>query len=203
MIETKDRILQTAERLFGEQGFAATSLRQIIAKADVNLAAIHYHFGSKENLLDELVHRKADPVNHERLVRLERLETRTVSKPPTVEEILEAFFAPTAEVAEANPLFVRVMGRIHSEGMMPEIVQKHFYPTAQRFLAALRRALPELPEAEFQWRVHFMMGAMAHTMCGTPLFAPASEDFHGRMRKLVAFLSAGFRAPASQIGEKS
>jgi AcrR family transcriptional regulator len=203
MIDTKDKILRTAEQLFGEQGFAATSLRQIISTADVNLAAIHYHFGSKEKLLDELVHRKADPVNRERLARLERLETQAVSKPPTVEAILDAFLAPMVEVAEANPLFVRVMGRIHSEGLMPEIVKKHFYPTAQRFVEALRRAVPELPEAEFLWRVHFMMGAMAHTMCGTPLFAPASEDHHGRICKLVTFLSAGFRAPATQIGEKS
>jgi AcrR family transcriptional regulator len=197
MIETREKIMQTAEQLFGEHGFAATSLRQIIAKADVNLAAVHYHFGSKENLLDELVHRKADPVNQERIARLDRLEAQPVSKPPSVEEILDAFFAPTAKTAEANPLFVRVMGRIHSEGMMPDIVQRHFYPTAQRFMAALRRALPDLPESEFLWRVHFMMGAMAHTMCGTPLFPAAAEDYEGRMRKLVAFVSAGFRAPAS------
>jgi hypothetical protein len=94
------------------------------------------------------------------------------------------------------------MGRIHSEGLMPGIVQKHFHPTAKRFLAALRRAAPGLPEAEFGWRVHFMMGAMAHTMCSTPIFPASSEDFHGRMRKLVTFLSAGFLAPANPIEEK-
>jgi AcrR family transcriptional regulator len=203
MTDTKDKILNTATQLFGDQGFAATSLRQIIAKAEVNLAAIHYHFGSKEALLDELVHRKADAVNQERLRRLERLETQTVSKIPTVEDILDAFLAPTAEFAEANPLFVRLMGRIHSEGLMPQIVQKHFQPTAMRFLAALRRAVPHLTESEFNWRVHFMMGAMAHTMCGTNLFEMVSEDYHGRMRKLVTFLSAGFHAPGTQNGEKS
>ena len=202
MIDTRERILQTAEKLFAEQGYAATSLRQIIGKAGVNVAAIHYHFGSKEDLLDELVHRKAEPVNRERLVRLDRVEASANGRPPSVEEILAAFLTPTAEVAEANPLFVRVMGRIHSEGLMPGIVQEHFHPTAKRFLAALRRSLPDLPEAEFLWRVHFMMGAMAHTMCGTPAFPVASEDFHGRMRKLVTFLSAGFRAPASKNGGK-
>jgi AcrR family transcriptional regulator len=197
MIDTRDKIMQAAEELFGEQGFAATSLRQIIAKADVNLAAIHYHFGSKEALLDQLVNRRADPVNQERLARLERIETQSVSKPPTIEDLLDAFFAPTAPVAEANPRFVLVMGRIHAEGLMPSIVQKHFQPTAQRFIAALRRAVPDLPETEFLWRVHFMMGAMAHTMCGTPVFPAASEDYHGRMHKLVTFLSGGFRAPAT------
>jgi AcrR family transcriptional regulator len=201
MIHTREKILETAEQLFADQGFAATSLRQIIGKAEVNLAAVHYHFGSKESLLDELVHRKAEPVNQERLARLNRLEAQSVSKPPTIEEILAAFFAPTADIAAANPLFVRVMGRVHSEGLMPGIVQKHFLPTAQRFISALRRAIPHLPESEFHWRVHFMMGAMAHTMCGTPLLPAAPDDFHSRMNMLVTFLAGAFRAPASSNGE--
>jgi AcrR family transcriptional regulator len=201
MIDTKEKIMEHAAKLFAEQGYAATSLRQIIADAGVNLAAVHYHFGSKEELLDELVHRKAEPVNQERIARLDRLETESGGAPLPVEDILRAFFEPTAIVAEKNPIFVRVMGRIHSEGLMPAIVQKHFYPTAKRFLAALRRALPDLPEQEFLWRVHFMMGAMSHTMCGTPMFAAVSEDFHSRMRRLVRFLNAGFRAPAEEEKE--
>lgn len=196
MIDTKDKILQTAENLFAGQGIATTSLRQIIAKAEVNLAAIHYHFGSKEDLLDDLVRRKAEPVNQERMARLDRLEREAAGESPTVDAILQAFLLPMAEVATGDPQFVRVMGRVHAEGLMPAIVQKHFYPTAQRFIVAMRRALPEVPEAEFLWRVHFMMGAMAHTMCGTPIFPAASEDFHGRIMKLVRFLSGGFRAPA-------
>jgi AcrR family transcriptional regulator len=201
-MDTPDKILRAAEELFAEHGFAATSLRQIIARAQVNLAAIHYHFGSKESLLDALVHRKAESVNRERLARLELLEQQSVSKPPTVEQILEAFFAPTADAAEANPLFVRVMGRIHTEGLMPSIVQKHFLPTAQRFLATLRRAVPHLSDADFHWRVHFMMGAMAHTMCGTPLMPAVPDSYHERMRKLVTFVSAGFLAQATN-GAKS
>src|SRR5213080_395686 len=108
MIDTRQKILQTAEQLFAEQGYAATSLRQIIAKAGVNLAAVHYHFGSKEDLLDQLVHRKADPVNRERLARLDRLERNAGGRPSNVEDILLAFLMPTAEVAAANPQFVRV-----------------------------------------------------------------------------------------------
>jgi AcrR family transcriptional regulator len=196
MIETKDKIIETASRLFADQGYAATSLRQIIADAGVNLAAVHYHFGSKEELLDALVHLKAEPVNRERMSRLDRLEEQAAGSPLTVEEILRAFLEPTALVADQSPVFVRVMGRIHAEGLMPGIVQKHFQPTAQRFLVALRKAVPDLPEQEFLWRVHFMMGAMSHTMCGAPSFGAAHDDFHVRMARLVRFLSAGFRAPA-------
>ena len=89
---------------------------------------------------------------------------------------------------------------------MPQIVQKHFRPTTGRFLAALRRALPDLPQEELMWRVHFMVGAMAHTMCGAPVFpgvsADPTADFPLRMKRLVAFLSAGFRAPVAGSEEK-
>ena len=112
--------------------------------------------------------------------------------------MLEAFFAPTAEMAGRNPQFVRLMGRIHGEGLMPRIVQKHFQAAAGRFLAALRRALPDLPQDELMWRVHFMVGAMAHALCGAPAFPGMVDpmtDFPRRMKRLVAFLGAGFRAP--------
>src|SRR6202011_4945544 len=99
MTDTKEKILDTAERLIGERGYSATSLRHIIAQAGVNLAAVHYHFASKEGLLDAVVARKAAPVNEARLAWLERVEAEAGSASPEVEKVLEAFFLPTAEVA--------------------------------------------------------------------------------------------------------
>jgi len=202
MIETKDKLITTAAKLFAEQGYAATSLRHIIADAGVNLAAVHYHFGSKEELLDAVVHLKADPVNRERIARLDRLEEESGGAPLSVDDLLRAFLEPTVAVAQQNPIFVQVMGRIHSEGLMPGIIEKHFRPTAMRFITALRRAVPYLSDEEFVWRVHFMMGALSHTMCGTPAFGPVSADFHTRMRNLIAFLSAGLQAPAENHQER-
>ena len=167
MIDTKQRILDTAQRLIGEQGYSGTSLRHIIAEAGVNLAAVHYHFGSKEELLDELVARKAGPVNEERLRRLDRLN-EPGNPPPNLTQVLEAFFHPMAEAADRDPAFVRLMGRVIAEGLIAEIVQKHFQIVSRKFFAALRQALPNLSEDEFLWRAHFMLGAMAHTMCGQP-----------------------------------
>src|ERR1039457_1617173 len=205
MTGTKDKILDTAERLIGEHGYAATSLRQIIGEAGVNLAAVHYHFGSKEELLDAVVVRKVTPVNEARIARLDRVEAEAGSGPLVVEEVLECFFIPTAEVASRNPGFVRLMGQIHAEGMMPRIVEKHFQAMGRRFVAALRRAVPELPQEELMWRVHFMVGAMAHAMCRTPIFPQATgdpADMEPRMQRLVTFLGAGFRAPATADKEK-
>jgi len=199
MIDTKQKILETAERLIGEQGYSGTSLRHIIAEAGVNLAAVHYHFGSKEELLDELILRKAGPVNEERLARLDRLQAEFGSTPPPAEKVLETFLLPMAEAADRDPQFVRLMGRILAEGLMPHVVQRHFQTVSRRMLGALREALPDLSEDEFLWRTHFMIGAMAHTMCGQPDFTGkggAVGDFQGRIRRLIAFLNGGFHAPA-------
>ncbi len=201
MSETKEKLLDTAERLFSEQGYDATSLRQIIAEAGVNLAAIHYHFGSKQELLDELIMRKAEPVNEERLKLLEMVENEAAGRPPAVEKVLDAFLAPMARSAHKSPQFVRLMGRIYAEGHLLPAVQRNFQPVIARFLGALRKALPHLPEEEFQWRVHFMIGAMAHTMCGSPDYtqiAQAPSGFPWRIEFLIRFLSGGFHAPAPE-----
>jgi AcrR family transcriptional regulator len=200
MTDTRQKLLDAAERLFGERGYDATSLRHIIADAGVNLAAVHYHFGSKEELLDGVVLRKAGPVNQTRLALLDRLEAEAEHHPPAVEKVLDAFLGPMAESAERNPQFVRLMGRLHSEGLMPGILRKHFQPVLGRFRAALRRGLPGLPEQELLWRIHFMIGAMAHTMCGPPGFPRAAAgDARSRIARLVVFLSAGFRAPSPKL----
>jgi AcrR family transcriptional regulator len=200
MNDTKEKILDTAERLIGEHGYAGTSLRHIIAQAGVNLAAVHYHFGSKEDLLDAVVARKAAPVNDARLAWLERVEAEAGSGTLEVEKVLESFFLPTVEVAIRNPGFVRLMGQMLAEGMMPRIVEKHFQATGLRFVGALRRAVPELPQEELMWRIHFMVGAMAHTMCRAPIFPELAGDvanMEPRLKRLVTFLAAGFRAAAT------
>jgi len=205
MNDTKEKILDTAERLIGEQGYAATSLRQIIAEAGVNLAAVHYHFGSKEDLLDEVVRRKVTPINEARLAWLDRAEAEAGDGPAPVEKVLEALLLPTAEVAGKDPAFVRLMGRMLAEGMMPWIMEKHFDATSLRFLQAAARTLTELPQSELMWRVHFMVGAMAHAMHVAPIFPGAGvdpADVTMRMRMLVNFLSAGFRAPATAEEDK-
>jgi len=205
MTDTKEKILDTAERLIGEQGYSATSLRHIIAQAGVNLAAVHYHFGSKEDLLDAVVARKATPVNDARIAWLERVETEAGNGPLEVEKVLESFFLPTVEVAIRNPGFVRLMGQMLAEGMMPRIVEKHFQATGLRFVGALRRAVPELPQEELMWRIHFMVGAMAHTMCRAPIFPELAGDvtnMEPRLKRLVTFLAAGFRAAATGSKEK-
>jgi AcrR family transcriptional regulator len=199
MIDTQDKILDTAERLFGEQGYAGTSLRQIIAEAGVNLAAIHYHFGSKEELLHRLVVRKAAPVNEERLAMLDRYEAEAGSGSVPVEKLLQAFLEPPLLRVKANPDFGKLMGRLYGEGLMPLIAEKHFQVVKNRFTAAFGRAMPDLSEQVLAMRLQFMVGAMAHTM----LFACRQFAIDGNLliRELAAFIVGGLRAPAV-LGEK-
>ena len=95
---TRQRILDAAEKLFARHGFESTSLRSIIASAGVNLAAIHYHFRSKEGLIGAVIERRFAPVNDERLRLLAEYESQADGRVPLVEEILEAFLAPMLRV---------------------------------------------------------------------------------------------------------
>src|SRR5438105_15411192 len=96
---TKSRILDAAEALFMEHGFDATSLRQITAAANVNLAAVHYHFGSKEELFESVLRRRLDPMNLERLALLTRFEHDSAPKALSCEKILAAMFILALKLA--------------------------------------------------------------------------------------------------------
>jgi AcrR family transcriptional regulator len=204
MIDTRQKILDAAERLFGEQGYGATSLRHIIAEAGVNLAAIHYHFGTKEDLLDQLVMRKGGPINAERLALLDALEAKAKGQAVPLEPLLAAFLGPPMMRVRKNPEFARLMGRMYGEGLMPRIVERHFQRVVTRFFAALARALPHLTPGELALRLQFMAGAMAHIlMCKAPdakTLAGASPPTRPQhvMRELIAFLSGGLQAPGER-----
>ncbi|HUD98097.1 MAG TPA: TetR/AcrR family transcriptional regulator [Bryobacteraceae bacterium] len=206
MNHTKERILDTAEQLFAEHGYAATSLRSIIAQAGVNLAAVHYHFHSKQALLEAVVLRRSIPANHERLALLGRFEKEAGGNPPPLEKVIEAFVAPTLEMSR-NPqsgsmVFMRLLGRLHAEGdLLPGIITSQFGDVLQRFGAALRAALPDLPREELLWRLNLAIGALSQTLRGGSKDLETISDLslslnsEAALERLVAFLSAGFRAP--------
>jgi AcrR family transcriptional regulator len=206
---TKERILDTAERLFAERGYSATSLRSIIAEADVNLASVHYHFHSKEALLEAVFIRRALPANQERLQMLDCCEREAGDNPPPIRKVIEAFVMPAflaaKDPARGGPVFRRLVGRLYAEGdVMPRLISRHFAPMLLRFATVLSRALPDLPPEELYWRVHFAMGSVAHALRGTgdwkaldgPLHEPGDADL--MPHRLVNFLDAAFRAPLEE-----
>ncbi len=209
--DTKDRIIAAAEALFMEQGYAATSLRAITAKAKVNLAAVNYHFGSKEALIREVFDRRLGPLNQARLDYLSRLEFEAGGRALTPEKVLEAMIAPVVQLSrdplKRGAVFLRLLGRALSEpaDTMKQVLPIHYRDVVLRFKDALARALPEVPEQELVWRMHFTFGAMAYAMAGndalqliTTCEADGADDAEAIIRRLVPFLAAGLKAPAPQ-----
>ncbi len=198
--ETKQRILDTAERLFAAHGFDGTSLRAITAGAGVNIAAVNYHFRSKDSLIEAVLGRRIGPINRRRLEVLARLEQKYAYGPTPLDELLDAFIRPAVEGAkDVAPL----LGRIYAEpgDLLRRMMQSQMAEIARRFRPAFRRSLPELPLAELAWRVHFVIGTMAHTLAASSLLeviAPGMcdpSDTDAVVCRLVRFAGAGLRAP--------
>ena len=204
--DTKERILDAAERLFADHGFAATSLRSITTEAGVNLAAVNYHFGSKDALIEAVFQRRIGPLNRQRLEWLDEIEAAAGDGPLPLEPVVEAFIAPAIRLSrdpERGGFVMRLFGHTFSEPS--EQISRMFYGQFQgvagRFTAALGRALPDLPPEEVFWRLVFMVGAMAHTMALSEklprLFGDLchESDPGTTMERLVSFLVSGMRAP--------
>jgi AcrR family transcriptional regulator len=210
-VETRDRILRAAEALFMEHGFAATSLRMITARAKVNLAAVNYHFGSKEALIREVFQRHLEPLNAARIAWLDRLEAQAQGQPLSVERIVEAIVSPVLQVSrdpvKGGARFLRLLGRALSEGTdaLQGVLPEHYRDVVVRFKTALVRALPAVPEAEIVWRMHFMFGAMAYAFAGNDTMqlvatckVEGADDAEVVIKHLVPFLTGSLQAaPAS------
>ena len=205
---TRDRILAAAEALLMERGYAVTSLREITARARVNLAAVNYHFGSKEALVREVFERRLGPLNAARLAFLDRLEAAAKGRPLPVERIVEAIVVPAIRVSH-DPLaggaaFLRLLGRaiVEPTSYVREILPAHYREVIVRFKEAFGRALPHIPTQELAWRMHFMFGAMSYTMAGNDALQligacrlDEADDAEAIARRLIPFLAAGLRAP--------
>jgi len=199
---TRESLLDAAEELFSERGIPAASLRAITERATANLAAVHYHFGSKQGLVRAVFDRRLAPLNRERLALLDRCEAEGGG----VEEVVRAFVAPIFTMADEahKSAFAQMMARAYSEPSeeVREIVASQFSELIDRFVQALARRLPELPEEEIFWRLLFVAGAMAHTVSCGHLLARYSRGRCSVSRPeeaidhLVTFLAAGFRAAA-------
>ena len=208
--ETRTRILDAAEELFMQHGFEGTSMRLLTAKAGVNLAAVNYHFGSKDALIEAVFRRRLDPMNTERVAALERLEN------PSAEDIIRAFVGPSLRLIEdakgGGRNFIRLLGRTYTEPAktIRALIGQMYAPAMQRYKAALERALPQMPPDELVWRMHFMFGTLAYTLAATDtvqLIAGCKpEDRHDARlleERLTAFLAAGLHAPLKSSIKKA
>jgi len=203
--ETRTRILDAAEELFMQHGFEGTSMRALTTRAGVNLAAVNYHFGSKDALIEAVFRRRLDPVNLARIAELEKLEANGNL---SAEKIIRAFIVPSLRLVEdakgGGRNFIRLLGRSYSEPAkaIRVLIGQLYAPAMERYKAALERALPHMPREELVWRMHFMFGTLAYTLAATDtvqLIAGCKpEDRYDAQlleERLAAFLIAGLNAP--------
>jgi len=205
---TKDRILDAAESLFMQHGFEATSLRAITSAANANLAAVNYHFGSKEVLFQAVLTRRLDPMNRQRLALLTEYEHASAPAPVPCEKILAALFMPALALArdrrEGGENFLRLLGRAYADPapFIRQFLSDQYAVMIARFKAAFGRALPWLPKKELSWRLHFIMGALSYTLAATDALKLIAEltprqlnDDEALLTRLAPFLLAGLTAP--------
>ena len=200
--DTRSRILDGAEELFGERGLDRVSIRDITRKAGVNLAAINYHFGSKEDLIAAVFERRVVPVNEARLTALDVLEKAARRKVPKLEDILEAFIRPALQsslkASKGGTAFSKLFGRCLSEPS-PEVealLKRQFEPLAERMHTVLKKALPHLSRSEIFWCMKFTYGALHHWLLTKDKFRPdwvEDVDVETQTQKLISFAAAGFR----------
>ena len=205
--QTRHRLLDAAERLFAQHGIDATSLRAITAEAGTNLASVHYHFGSKEALVDAVIARRLGPINRERLRLLDKAEAAAGEGPAELDAIVEAFVEPALRLVRdpdhGGTDFVRLMAQVHGgPDEQKQRLMNQFGEILDRFGAALGRALPHLGASDLCWRFFFLIGSMLVALGHGDILQSHSggacdpSDVKGTLRHLVAFVSAGLRAPA-------
>lgn len=201
---TPERILQAAERLFSERGIGDVSLREITAAAGANSAAAHYHFGSKDAVLEELFARRAQPIAERREQLLGQLKLNRQGR-PALEDVLRAFLQPALDLLDTpeGVAFTRLRARMvfEREEIRSRVMGKAFDRTNAMTLDALARALPRLPRKDLYWRFHFMLATMAYTMARPGRIESLTRgdvnthDAKVALDQMVRFVAAGFRAP--------
>lgn len=167
-LETKEQILDVAECAIAQNGYAGTTLRSVVSKANVNLAAIHYHFGSKEDLFRAVLARISGPIVSGQLTELEALITPNNPAPP-VKAIIKAYLVPALTCAmfnkDAHPLRSQFISRCRTE---PEPVQsiasEQFQPSTEKFLDVLQKSLPNQTRSQLTWKLDLVVTVLIRTL---------------------------------------
>ena len=188
---TRQRILDTAERLFADQGFHATTLRRITREAGVNLAAVNYHHGSKDALILAVFQRRLDELNSDRLARLEAVLSRR--DPPWLEDVLEAFIYPALLLSTQSSgdggRFMRLLMRAWAENatQLHGKIARQYSHVMRAFADAVSKALGTSPD-NLRQQLDFLIGALTYTMAET-----RDDQVEPTARALIRFGCAGLR----------
>jgi AcrR family transcriptional regulator len=208
---SREKLIQSAERLFGERGFNGVSVRDIANNAQVNSALVGYYFRGKEGLLAEVYTRHCVPLKRERARLL--AECSANRKPVPLEQILDAFIRPSLEASQGSAegkSFSRLRTILSAENssLLEQLVAQNFDETSKSFVDALSRCLPHLSREDVLWRFHFLLGTIYYTATGPHRIRTLSKgkcdpsNPETTRRELILFAAAGFRAPSNKRPSK-
>jgi len=201
--DTVTRILDSAEQLFAEKGFAETSLRMITTRAKVNLAAVNYHFGSKKDLIQAVFARFLTPFTQKLSKELDMVVA--VKNDPTFQDVLGVLAKTmltgieTSDKYNKLSVFMRLLGLAYTQaqGHLRRFLHENYSSTYKRFIGYLKLAHPNLSSEEIFWRIHFAIGAAVFTMSSLEVlrnmaFADTGHDssVEAVMQQLIPFLAA-------------
>ncbi len=210
--DTVDRILDAAEELFAERGFSETSLRMITSKAKVNLAAVNYHFGSKNALIHAVFARFLTPFSAILEQAFDDLEARCGDQPATLNQTLwaltESAVCMPQRTEKGISIFMRLLGLAYtqSQGHLRMFLEQEYGHTFSRFMRLLKEATPQLSAVDRYWRIQFMLGATAFTMSSSDALQDILQNKLGVetsvqeiAARLVPFLAAGMQAEDAML----
>ena len=204
--DTKTRILDAAEKLFAERGFSETSLRLITSKAEVNLASVNYHFGSKKELIRAVLARYLDVFMPSASNAINELIGR--DKKASLDAIFSSLVGPLLELNkvrnEGTSIFLQLLGRgyIESQGHLRWFITTHYGEHLDQFVQAVSGSAPHIPPAEMFWRLHFTLGTIVFTMASADALNEIAEadfgehnDIEAVIRKVIPYMAAGVAVP--------
>jgi len=208
-MSTKDKILDAAEIFFADKGFNGTSLREITSQAEVNLAAVNYHFGSKKELIKAVMSRYMNELSPKLESSLQALSHS--NEDVNLEEVFTAFVAPLLSLNEfkenGTSTFLQLLGRGYtdSQGFLRWFLTTQYPNVITSFVDAVKKAYPELSAEEMFWRLHFTMGTVVFTMSSSDaLIDIAASDFDkkidisGVIQQVIPYVAAGVGAPIKE-----
>jgi len=204
-LSTKERILNSTEKLIAENGFGELSIRKISQLAHTNLAAINYHFGNKQQLIDQVLERRLNNLFDIRKSMLDELNQGDPNKVCNLEQILHAFIAPALfminDEHQGGRIFMKVLARAYAEqsDALHDLMKDRYTPIIKEFAEAIGLSCPELPRETIFWRFHFIIGALTYTMghFGATSIArqmPESVYFEKSVAELIEFAKAALRS---------
>ena len=205
-MSTKNKILDAAEQLFADKGFNGTSLREITSQAEVNLAAVNYHFGSKKELIKAVMSRYMNELSPRLESSLQAINQQAGQ--PTLVNVFSAFVEPLLSLNEfqenGTSNFLQLLGRGYtdSQGFLRWFLTTQYPNVIAYFVNAVQKAYPELTAEEMFWRLHFTMGTIVFTMSSSDaLIDIAQNDFDkkidiaGVIEQVIPYVAAGVAAP--------